>query len=434
MIFLELRKGNYDDLNIGEIWQTGGAVLIVAVVVCVIIFLISALCINGDYKSEVAYNARAVEYNAMPLADRQLLLQYAPEIYGKADPETYLLKLKPARSIHDEFVAIPHIVWWSIAAILITISSLSMTANYRKQKLKKYFYADFPHRNFIEVLTFCAMYSMLPVMLISWLRMLLYCLDLTKAERREVERLARIEARKNETWQIVPPKVAHCAAADAKRYCNGRVNKAQLYHRQAVEQAEQKVQSVEQELRDLGTRLQLKQRRLNDARSELQSLQTTSSQLISPEQARAELQAIREMRGVSQVTLPKVAAGQRMVLSFIVKVRVPYCNELYDFGDYKITFFTNTYKCQKLRSGVRANATSTRPDYSTSDGFCFGDRKHTILEYVQAGRIVEAATLIVDSLHSVNSQEIEREIPHCFRKVRTVQNRAALIRHQFSRR
>ena len=168
---------------------------------------------------------------------------------------------------------------------------------------------------------------------------------------------------------------------------------------------------------------------LTEAQQALENLrlESTTENALRAEQ---EWEQIRQMRGVYSLSTQKAGPGkgkrdskgrklQKLLIG--VRVRVEYDGELYDFGDYRIEIEGTNFRAIRTRSGVRMNATDRSPDYNESGGFCFGSRRYEIAEYIQKGRLLEAITLMIDSLHSVNSEEVEAAIPKCFRRVKTIE-------------
>ena len=148
--------------------------------------------------------------------------------------------------------------------------------------------------------------------------------------------------------------------------------------------------------------------------------------------AEEEWNAIREMRGVMGLSVKKERGEKSKKLMIYVRVQVPYDGELYDFGDYQIRLLGNSSRCICVRSGIRKDATSRAPAYSSGvgDSFCFGSRRDEIDSYMWRGRYVEAITLMIDCLHSVNGADVEAKIPYCFRKVSRVKRAKARIKRK----
>ena len=106
--------------------------------------------------------------------------------------------------------------------------------------------------------------------------------------------------------------------------------------------------------------------------------------------------------------------------TFYRGAKVVFFFELCKFCTAKMTrmWVLSDFSCKRLRSGKRLDAASNAPDYNESSGFCFGRRRSLIQEYVEEAQYLEALTLMIDSLHSVNDPDVEREIPNCFRKAK----------------
>ncbi|MDO4611924.1 MAG: hypothetical protein Q4B29_00455 [Candidatus Saccharibacteria bacterium] len=176
------------------------------------------------------------------------------------------------------------------------------------------------------------------------------------------------------------------------------------------------VKDQEKDLHTLGERLREMQRNLAENRKELAGLQI-ETEAESRKRARKEWDQIRDMRGVIGVS---VDGDDRLVLK--VRVHVEYKKELYDFGDYVVKIGQGeSFYATEIRSGRLKNPTSARPYYMERSGFCFGSRKSEIQMYLRNGQLIEAITLIIDSLHSANPSD-EDGIPECFRKVSLIEN------------
>ncbi len=425
----ELRLGQYDELDLKEIWKTGGVFLLAAVIVAMIILGVSALIIAADNSTNRSYNEAAERYNALDLEQRQLVWEFFGGGYKKdVDPETYLIPLKDIRPFVQRIQAMSKF-WPGLVLAAIVLISGCMAYTYYKQRDKKYYFVDFPMRTVGEVLTFCAMFAALPFMLVSGCCLLCRKLNLFQLERKEVQKLAKAELSEEDIAQIMLPKPARCTAKMRYAYYQARTARTQELHQQALEVAKHAVDGYRQDLAELGRRVQAVQRNLGTAQTKLEDLQRAQVAAITNEQSDAELRAILGMRGVAWVKPPDKKHRNEYLLKVLVKVRVSYQGDLYDFGDYVIIFKTTDFECNHARSGRKLNATSLDPDYSTLSGFCFGTRSETITEYVEEGRIVEAMALIVDSLHSVNSESIRSRIPDCFRKVKTVRRAVWWWRH-----
>ncbi len=172
---------------------------------------------------------------------------------------------------------------------------------------------------------------------------------------------------------------------------------------------------VEVELKRRANGIREDQQRKSRLLAERKQLENAETSKQAHDRALREWATIREMRGVASLR------AEKRCLAIKVDVRVPYDGELYDFGDYLIKLYPNDFSCKRLRSGKRLDATSNAPDYNESSGFCFGERRSLIQKYVEKAQYLEALTLMIDSLHSVNGPDVERKIPNCFRKAKELE-------------
>lgn len=434
ILFMELRKGRSNDLTVSSIWKCVKWTFIVIFAFAAFIFAIYALCFNNETEKILAHNEQAERFNSCTIPERQLILQFfEPE---NIDLDTLTMGYEKEIPSPLTILTVDGIkILLGILLLSTLMASIITNLEYNSQRNKRtYFYADFPINHPTD---YILIGIMLPFgwlfFLISWRRMQRFRRDDIAVERMAVQELAKRELSDDEVCKIYAPEIAPCSPQARHTYINRRTANLAKYRQQQLKQARQDVQDIENRLREYSEMIKNNQHNLNAARIRLTECERAGAESITKAQASAELDAICAMRGVSILTNPHSQARDT-IITFVVKSRIPYRGCMYDVGDYQISITDTNFTCKRLRSGVRFDATSKSPSYETGSGFCFGSRLTEIKSYIQAGRIVEAVTLIVDCLHSVNSDYDRRNIPSCFRKVKTVERAAERLALQQNRR
>ena len=408
---LERRGRCQNDLTDGDLYGKMITVFIVAVVLVLLLGFIVLSSRASSYKAALSHNETAEAINSHVLEERKAILEFVTYDY---DAETYLVEMNDPGLTWRELLAENMSL---ITALFAVINSIGFFWAYVKEHDKSFFLADLP-RTFFGFVLFCLMFVAWPIFAISWIRMRIYFSPLRTKEREEVKRVARqrLDEERRAQKEVVTQR---------NNYISYRVGMCKDLERRQKESAEKRFRAAERALteldakmRDLGQKIIQAQTELGESRVELRRVEGLDYSLTATrKRAEDEWDALLQMRGVVDVTV-----RDEHVLIF-VKVEVPYNGALYDFGDYEISLKQFYWECKHKRSGRRLDATSSYPDYSTGDGFCFGNRRNTIDGYVSCGRYSEAVTLIIDSLHSVNNGQAAREIPYCFRKIRTIQEK-----------
>jgi len=421
----------------------------VAIILAVIVLLVCgfyALIVKTDNDSALAHNERMVEFNAKPLEERQIIAEWTED--SRVDPETYLMaekEIKPLFILEGIYGAdgLWKIVLLYLAGLLATLS-LTTFISYWHKKNKVYYLCSLPFdKPYGWVLFFC-MFIGWPFLLVSYICMRVQNTDAYKARRalQEKTRQEREELAKREKTvvkKLAEDELAEKARALTKPKYPEAAHQAlvnfvlkdqfKAYASRAKE-AKVRVEQAQAVLQKAGESVRAAQRGLGEARANLAQIEATIASQASRERAEAEWTAIKEARGVSSIKYNR----RRQRLEVVIKVRVPYKGELYDFGDYCLVIDgTRACNCKEIRSGVKVNHTSLGPLYHLSGKrFCFGNSLSTIEEYLGNGRYAEAVTLIVECLHSVNNTNDEEQIPNCFRKVSTVEKaeRKILLRNK----
>jgi len=406
------RRDPKDYADIDEVWC-------LPFVLAIIILVIAGLCFIIYYfdqpksKDVKTYNEQAAEFNALPKSEREV---FEPFCTASLDEELLIAPKKMPLSAGQLFkIGFP---WFLLIEVAVCI--FATFCSYWREKDHSYHLADLP---FGTAYGWILLIIMLPI---GWPFLLGSRIFLWRenrpnrqAEAIEVERLAEKELKLEGNLQNAKiDKRAH------RVYTEFRVAHFHDSKLQAEKELREKIARQKNDIAECGKRIANLQHELGITKAELQKLEATvPSREVTKTEAESEWQQIVNMRGVAKITASKrkVKLNQRF-LRILIKVRVPYRNELYDFGDYEVTFFRTCFKCRRVRSGVRRDHTNTYPVYNDSTyDFCFGSRLNDIEGYAHSGRIVEALTLIIDCFHSVNPSH-EHYIPGCYRKVKTVEH------------
>ncbi len=397
---------------------------VTAAVFCALLLGLILVSVSSEHKATLTKNETAQEFNALSLHERQLIAKWSDT---ELDEETFLME------INDDPLTVKE-AWLPLLIIAIGIVlcffSGSVAYGYCTERNSDYFLADLPLGIGYGWFLLFALFTIWPFMFISAIRMWFYFRPNRKAERAEVEKQAEAELSEEQIYALAQsPKMRNYSAA-RQAYINYRLSGRAQAQQKLIEATEERIEEIKQTIRDYGQKIQKSQHELGEAKAELESLSTTKvSAQATRTQAKAEWKILTEMRGVAKLTAHKGRGKRPDKICILVKVRVPYHNNVYDFGDYQITLCGDRYSCDRVRSGIRVDHTSTQPSYNESSGFCFGSRRSTIMEYLEQGKTIEAVTLMVDCLHSVNEGH-EIYIPDCFRKVATVERAKRRLKRQ----
>ena len=417
-------KGQYDDIKFSNFDTDLLFNLIVILVVCAIFYGLILLLIGDHYKETLKSNATAREFNSLSLSERQLINQWSG---------LKLDKKSPLMEIDDDPLQTQD-VWLPLLFIMIGIvviaMSLSVFYYYGRERGYRYFIADLPFDTAYGWFLFFAMFAAWPVLLVSAIRMRNYSRPKRKAEKAAVTEQAKVELSEEQVYNLAQsPKISHYYTA-RQTYIKYRVSSIVQAQQKLIEHVQAQIDDTKQDIRSYGDKIQLLQRQLGQKQAELNKLPSAKlSAQATRAEAKKEWELLTEMRGVAKLTAQESRGKKPDKIFILVKVRVPYENEVYDFGDYRIMLCGSTYECKRVRSGVRVDHNSTSPDYNESSGFCFGNRKYTITEYLEEGKVIEAVTLMIDCLHSVNEGD-QIYIPDCFRKVATIERAKRRLRRQ----
>lgn len=415
------RNGYYDDIEARFILPKALIAVVCTVLLILFIFLFNCADHNENISENETYNQYANAYNELSVEERTVVRPFM-SYEDKIDEETGLLPLADCSKVYirDYIFRYRHI----IIGILLIVYSVAIFVMYIKQK-SNYYFADLPLKNPYCLFLLLSMFLFWPLFIYGRIRMYLQSRSVMSAEKQAIYDQAR-----QALLEEAKPKIGETE--------NARAEKAYINY---ILRGREKARASQ--INDVDERLEQTNRNLQYSANEVREYQQQKSALLAEkkrlensfepteqysERARKEWGAIREMRGVTGLYVEKKGKQQCLVIK--VCVRVPYDGELYDFGDYKIKLYPDSYKCERTRSGVRLDATSKRPDYNEPSGFCFGNRHSLINKYVRNARYLEALTLMIDSLHSVNGEGVEREIPYCFRKVRKFERAKRRLRRK----
>lgn len=434
------------DIDFDDVFILPFGVAVVVVVVALIISGLWAVEMKCENDAAVAYNEQAVVFNAKPLEERRIIAEWIDD--ENVDPKTYLMSEKKLRSLFilESIHGAGGTKRFGLLYLagFLAILSLVTFGGYWYKRDKKYYLCSLPFDESYGWVLFGCMFMGWPFLLASYICMRVQSTDAYKVHHalREKSRQEREELAKKEKAAV--KRMAEDELAEKARALT-RPQFPEESHRALVNfvlkdqakayasrsrEAKDKVESAQYELQKAGASVQVAQRTLGEAQADLKRVEAICLSQVSRKQAEAEWMAIKEARGVSSINYNK----RRQRLEIIIKVRVPYEGELYDFGDYCLIIDgTAKCNCREIRSGVKVNNTSTSPLYHLSGKqFCFGSSLYTIENYLGNGRYAEAITLVVECLHSVNSNDVPW-IPHCFRKVSTIEKaeRRILLRNKF---
>ncbi len=419
-----IRRQNYvGDLDLGEIL---GAPIVIAILVLMAFY--GALLAIGAFQwnegQVEVYNQKAEIFNNWPEEERQLVKDLLDATGALKDD----LKLPPKDPPID-VGKIARSRWAGFVIILdLWVMCLHVTLRYTFKRNEQFYWADLPLEKWEGKVLLA---FILPACGPFWLIKRRKLRKIRWAELAEKEECEEIDRLISEDWLLEEKQTEVKLGEQAKkRYVEMRIMNQEKIRADKERDLNSRINSDKSMLRDYGRKIAEYQQFVGKAQAELRDLQSQEmSAGASRAEAKLEWEQILKMRGVSSINIKTDAKTRGKVIEILIKVRVPYKGALYDFGDYLVTFGTDGMRNERVRSGVCKNADNHRPYYPSGRGFCFGNRLSDIDRYTRAGRIVEALTLVVDSLHAVNDGDWE-DIPGCYRKVETVKQRAKRLKWQ----
>lgn len=348
-------------------------------------------------------NSKIEAFNALPKETRKLAKDFGAGSSWQDEGQA-IMELNEFTTI-DSILACER---WALPLAML-VAFLMVFIEYCCKKESYYFIADLPFGTTYGwlLLVLCLPVGW-PFLLVSRIRMYLYFRNSPPAETESTD---NDDADADSTAPEEESDITTITAVTAQHsdaYAALRQKFLGELRDDALAELEDSVQSTQEKIQDYGEAIQCCQRELGRLKASRAKAKDSTKYKLDFDDARRELEQILKMRGVKSVTLAKD------YIKVFITVRVRYKSRLYDFGDYTVKFWHDGFCTDLVRSGVREDASSTNPFYLTGNSFCLGEREGTVAQYANEGRIIEALTLIVDSMHSVNDSDQER-IPDCFK-------------------
>lgn len=418
------RHGYYADVGVSDVFPN----VLFGMIITVIIVGFCVLCAWGSHNDTAETNSEFNEYasafNELSSEERAVVRPFMSH-EDEIDEETGLLPIKECDKVG--FFAYLKRYLPFIIGLLLLVYSILVFIFYLKEKSSDYHFADISFRKPYGFFLLVSMFVFWPVFLIGRIHMFIKSHPGAKADKQALNEQAYKEARKELLAEATKPKLKGLANHKAENaYVRYIVNGRERARTAQIREVDKKLSLVQQDLTRSANYIREYQQRKSALLAERKRLDGAEPIDQCRERAHQEWATIREMRGVTGLR------AEKRCLAIKVDVRVPYENELYDFGDYLIKLYPDKYSCKRLRSGKRIDATSSAPDYNESGGFCFGSRRSTIEDYIKEAQYLEALTLMIDSLHSVNDSWAEREIPNCFRRAKEFERAKRRLRRKLA--
>ena len=408
---MELRKGYTGDIDLGDILAKAITALVIALILVGVVNVGMTVVTRDTYKSNLAFNEYAETYNALDESTREKII---PLLANK--PEEGETTLELIENPTDKLSKAEKIGLVIAYLACIAVASLAGFFSYANGRSYRYYNADLPYGKPIGKFLFIFFFAAWPIILCSAIHMLIVYLRERHKEKAALTTQIEEAIDQNQVIATINQSIKPSARKAFVNYCVRFRTKS---FNARKKEAEDCAQEAENGVKIATSELKTAKRQLSIANARLRTFNEISpSASTSREDALRDFEEIRAMRGVRNIS---AFNGKHAKIVVDVRVQYPYKGTLYDFGDYRITIENGGFTCIRTRSGLKINHTSTTPDYYETRGFCFGSRRDTISQYVRGYRIAEALTLMIDSLHSVNSDEAESKIPECFRKVTTIQ-------------
>lgn len=411
---MERRKPKeYSDIGFKEVFLW--PVIIVVLATVLLAAFGAANILPGDGPEEAtAYNELVTEFNAWPREQRELVCaiakhEAATTLSGQMKKDL-MLKLEdvPEKSKLDEWKELLPIA----SVTVIVLFFIAVVFFYWMKADNTYYFCDLP------LDTAYGWFLLLMLLPAGWLFLLASWRRMRAAEKGVLRTLRILNG--EEKWpdkESLTMEKPLRRATYRKQAKDDFVKMRTKNSERREEKLKEAVEEKEDRLRSYSAEIVKVQRSLGKAQAKLREFQTTKpSEDISRSEALAEWDQLLQMRGVTRVSVEndKEVSNSQFV-AIIIKARVPYEGILYDFGDYEVRLYSyGDFEINLLRSGAIGSGVML---YETRKGFCFGDRYSEIKEYMSQGRILEAMTLIVDSLHTVNP-ESEHKISGRYRRVK----------------
>lgn len=360
---------------------------------------------QGDYEEIKQYNQKVEAFNKLPSDERKKIKEL---VSGLTSDLTWQEEDKTVLKAKNDPISMVSILG-VVSVIICGLIPIVVFVVYYLERSSAYYLADFPLRTVYGwILLLLCLPIGWPFFIVSRIRMLRH------TPKRAMEE-AGAQSDENETSdELLEEATKNRSTNEEEEYVKLRVTLFKEQRERMIQELDDDIVGCEKSIRYHGVQIQEQQKKLGEKRAQRQQLKDEPI-TIDDRTALAELVQIRKMRGVKEIISD--LDNERLII--VVHVRVPYEGAMYDFGDYEIrlSYQDSSAYALRLRSGVKQNATSEDPFYKDGDYFCFGDRLSEIEQYfVDEGRVIEALTLMIDCMHSVNPED-KKEIPNCFTRL-----------------
>lgn len=425
MFYLQLRNGYADDIEWSKLFLSFAAISLCIIIASILVLGLFKLEAKDEYDHRQRCNAKVTEFNALPLEHRMVIAKWNNYEVNENFFQSYMPD--PTPKIEKFRKVIPYFI-----ILELVLASFEVFKNYDEQKAKQYFYADFPSAGFKSHIALALMWVAWPIFFVSYIRMQRWKaehttgteVNQTSTETEDVTEDAKEDTNddaidcEDVTYEDLSIKHSNFAEDSCAQYIEYCQDLNRYNYEERLSEAQNNVHVLEQNLHELGRKVQERQNEIKHAKIELEEIENSKPvEPQTPDVLESDWEAIKNMRGVTNIYCRTV---HRVMQLFIeVEIRVPYEGNIYDFGDYRIEIERNMMICSRTRSGVKDNwSDGCYPDYCYSDEtFCFGDRADKIQEYLTEQQLREAIILIIDCLHSVNDEYDALRIPDCFRRI-----------------
>lgn len=408
----------YNDVNakivLLPVAQTALVALVIGVImvwfVYALCYFYPNLCIEDKIATTQERNRNIEKFNQLSDEARSIVKELYPELEWQEDENVLELEAPPKPSYADKVAANPsreHLM----LLLRALVAFLLFVFLYYWMKTD-YYLADFPLDTH---------YGKLLLVLCLPLGWPFICVSLVQMRRRfgkrpkpTVATNQTTETRHTEEKSAPAPVETKVNVSNEEDYIKIRTTFFTKVQERAIRDVAESINITKDDLKTYGDKIQTLQKHLGQLTAKQKYLDEAKKAhpTLDRQTALDELEQIRKMRGVTEI----IPCPEKSRIDIIVKIRVPYQGSIYDFGDYKIRLWHDNCNTVRLRCGVKEDATSTAPYYHDGSEFCFGNRRNEIIRYSKEGRIIEALTLMIDCMHSVNEGD-QQDIPHCFKRV-----------------
>ena len=191
--------------------------------------------------------------------------------------------------------------------------------------------------------------------------------------------------------------------------------------REGLVELERQVGGYQADLRQYSDAVRERQGRLNRVQAQLRERKAAleSATPASEVDFRAQAETLLNLPGVKRLHWD--TWNSRRWLTIECRSLVEHDGHLYDFGDSAISIRPDTgeYRVSLSRSGsLRDDGTQPYHGQGPHGGFCFGGREDAIYNFMNAGNWLEAVSLMVESLRSLDGDSnSEVNVPQELRRV-----------------